>query len=498
MAETRMLRIGIALLAVALSAAPVLAQPTDDLPAGGGATPPASAGTPFPGAGTVLGTQPMPLIPSPPPPAPQHSPDILGVTYDRSRSGGVVWIADQNRNASPAQPSLFAITPSVTHTILTSIMLYQSACISAPGVPAIPGGTTGIGIVPSRQGFNGPRTLLAGDFNGDLAVFDDNLAEVDLDVPATGPGTANLRNVWYMDSADCPASCRPNTSTNVPQARVNAMRGVISFDYIPGEAGDNRHFVLMISACSDARFTGCNTATPAITLATLTEGCPGTWTAIQAIGTMLPFAPFQWAPSYSGQDPHNQSYYMMDNGNGAVPPNFPARLYELKWDRTAMSFRVLQSFPSFDGFMAGFQPVPNTNPAYAKCAGRRTATVATVQTGDTYLTLIPSGNTVQLTSGTPQAGAAWRLLGSLTANFGFPIDRDRFIALDPDALFFLTVAGLLGNSGVLDPSGNGVYVIPVTLPPGIMINFQGILFGNPAEDDLGVMQISQPIVWVSP
>jgi hypothetical protein len=65
-------------------------------------------------------------------------------------------------------------------------------------------------------------------------------------------------------------------------------------------------------------------------------------------------------------------------------------------------------------------------------------------------------------------------------------------------LFFLTVAGLLGNSGVLDPAGNASYVIPAMLPPGIMINFQGILFGTPAEDDLGIMQISQPIVWVSP
>ena len=82
---------------------------------GGGGSPLAALGPfpPFPGAGTVLATQAMPSFPTRLPQG--FSPDTLGLDFDRSRGGGVIWAADQNRNGAFDTPSLFAISPAIPH-----------------------------------------------------------------------------------------------------------------------------------------------------------------------------------------------------------------------------------------------------------------------------------------------------------------------------------------------------------------------------------------------
>jgi hypothetical protein len=441
---------------------------------------------PFPGAGSVLATQPIPSIPG-------LSPDILGMAYDRSRLGGVVWLSDQNRTLSPLQPSLFSITRNIVHSVLTTIVCLDSACISTPNVPRTTGQFNGLSIVPSRSGFNGRRTLLAVDFNGDVSRFDDHLVEIDPDVPAPAPGAANLRSVWYLDSTSCPATCAPNTNTNVPARRIDPVIAVQDMDYIPGEAGDSRHQVLLVAACGDYRVQPCNVSNPGIHFVQLTEGCPGTWQDFWATGTALPVMPFQWNVYSMHFDPDTQSYWVSDVGNGAIPPNFPPLIYEVRFDSSNRTFRSLQAFPAWDGQVAGNSVLRGTNlPRVMKSIGRRSASIAAVVTGEQLLTLTTVGPAVQLTGGAPNAGKPWLLTFAFSANFGFDLpDRERRIGLDPDVLFLYSVAGVFGNSGVLDGTGSGQFLLP-PVPSGA-IRMQAILLGNPNEADLGVDRISNVI-----
>jgi len=461
---------------------------------GAPATPPAAAGPGFPGAGTVLGTQGQPFFPAPPPPAPQHTPDSLGSTWDRSRS--VCWFGDQNRNASPAQPSLFAVTPTIPHAIPTTIVCYDAALISAPGTPVTSGAYTGVGIVPSRMGFNGPRTVLAVDFNGDVARFDDHIIEIDPSVPATGPGAANAVNIWYLDSSSCPASCRPNGNIDVPQRNINYADGVLDVDFIPGEAASPNRCVMVIRACMDFRLRNCTAAEPLIYLVNLIPG--GAWSVIATLGPSLPYAPFQDAPNYAAFDPTTQSYFLIDNGDGNTIPNFPPKFYEAKWNAGTMGWRVLQSFPAYDGFVGGMSMIePSAAPHYMKAPGRRTSSIGSLDTGEVPLSLSPAGTTINLVGGAPNANKVWILAVALSANFGFDLDRERHFGLDPDPLFFLSLLGIFGNQGVLDGSGNGSFVMP-PLPTGFTLQLQGVLIGNASEDRLGVERFSTVTPYMAP
>jgi len=488
----RLLVLVFALAAVAAAQTP---QATYDLPPTSGKSPlPSTAGLPpFPGAGAVIATQGMPFFPSSLP----FNPDTLGAAYDRSRN--VVWLSDQNRGLAPDVPSLYSISNSVVHSILTTVVCYQSACITAPGVPVTSSQYTDISIMPSRTGFNGLRNLLAVEFNGDLAQYDDHMVEIDVSVP-TAPNTSNpnVVNVWYLDSASCPASCRPNTNTNVPQSRIDPVILVEDLDYIPGETANNRHNVLIGASCGDYRVAACSAANPAWHFVELTQGCPGTWRDLGVAGAALPHAPFQWYTHFMTYNPLTQSYFATDNGNGNQPPNFPAKIYEFQFDYSTMppTPNVLQSFPGWEGYCAGVGIMGGTNqPHLMKSVGRRTTSIGTVDTGEQIVTLVPAGgNVLNFVGGIPNANKPWLLGVSLSANFGIQMpDRDRFIPNDPDIVFFLTVSGVFGNSGTLDAMGNGTYTMPVS--PGFNLQCTVFLLGNPNRNDLGINQISNTVVY---
>jgi len=441
---------------------------------------------PLPCAGTLLGSQPFPAFT-------QSPPDVTGLAYDRSRPGGVVWAADRNRASDPTQPSLFALTPTVTHAVLTRIVCLDSAAVTQPGIARTSGQFEGLAIVPSRAGFLGRRTLLATDADGDLLRFDDHLAEVDPDVPAPGAGAANLRNVWYLDSSSCPATCAPNTNANVPQARIDAVQFVLDLDYIPGEAADDRHQVLLGVSCRRAGNCG---AAPWGWFVSLTEGTPGSWLvrgpATGGIG--LP----GWFPQSATWDPDTQSYWFSDDGYG-VPAPAQSLIVEAKYRTATRAFRAIQAFPSFDGATSGLAVVRGSSgPHWMKAVGRQSGRIASLRTGEQVFTLEQDGATVRLAAGHANAGAGWFGLAALTAFAGFPLpDRERRIDLDPDPLFTLSLGAIFGNAGTLDSSGEGAYSFP-PLPPGLMFRIQAVLWGDPAENDLGVAQISRMLVYVTP
>jgi len=450
--------------------------------------------TPLPPAGTILATQAQPVFPpsvSPPDPA--------GLAFDSSRQGGIVWATDQNRTWDPNQPSLFAITASVPHVLLTTIVLKDSACISNPGVPVTSGHVNGISMVPSRVGFCEPRTILGSDFNGDLQRFDDNLFEIDPDVPAPVAGTANLRNVWYLDSGSCPTLCRPNTNSNVPQARIDPVNLVVNMGYIPGETGDGRRQVLLGSMCGDYRVLGCRPANTILNFCELTEGSPGSWRILARYGESTGSAPFQYAPMSATYDPDTQSYFFADCGDGAPTPSHPSVIYQLRFNQSNRSWRVLQSFPGWDGRITGMAVIRSGNPVgWMKVTGRNAVAIASVTTGTHALVLEQQGGSVRLRGGAPNAGKPFVCLAAMSRQAGFDLpDRERRIDLDPDFLFGLSLSGALGNSGTLNASGTAAFAVPA-LPSGFPVFLQAILLGNPNECDFGLDLISEVLAYATP
>jgi hypothetical protein len=364
---------------------------------------------------------------------------------------------------------------------------------------------TDISMIPSRSGFNGLRTILAVDFHGDVARWDDHMVEIDPSIP-TAPNTINpnIVNVWYLNSSHCPASCAPNTNTNVPQASVNPVIMVESLDYIPGETGTSRRNALIGASCGDYRCpTGgctatCSATNPLWHFAELTQGCPGTWRDLGTAGPALPHAPFQWYIHFLSFNPETQTYFATDNGNGAQPPNFPAKVYEFKFDYSSMppTPMVIQSFPGWEGYCAGIGMMAGTNqPHLMKSVGRRTSSIGTVDTGEQIVTLVPAGgNLLTFTGGIPNAGKSWVLGVSVTALFGIQLpDRERFVPNDPDIVFALSLGGIFGNTGVLNAAGNGSFVMPVA--PGFNLQCTLFLFGPPNNNDLGINQISNTIAY---
>jgi hypothetical protein len=449
---------------------------------------------PFPGAGRILGGQPQPTFPHPI----ATFPDCLEMAYDRSR--GLLWGGDENRLYSTVWPSLWSLTPTIPHQLVNARVCMNSACVSNPGVPVTSSQFTGISIVPSRSGFNGRRTLLCSDFNGDLNRFDDHLVEIDPDIPTPVSGTANVLNVWYLDSGSCPASCRPSTNVDVPQNRADPVLGVESFDYVPGEPVSGRRFVFLISACMDFRTGSCSAQVPWGSLVALTPGCPGTWTRIGSLGTSVPVAPFQWGPRWLSFDPDTQSYWLVEAGNGRTPWPTPApRFYEAKWNRVTMSFRILQSFPAWDGMTGGHAAIGGSNgPHWMAGPGQLSRSIFDVETGQVLpvLSVGPNRNLV-LAAGTPDAGKPWIVAAAFSAITGFALDRERWVALDPDVLFALSLQDGFGNAGVLGPTGAAQFVLPA-LPTGTLLHFQGLLLGDPNENDRGIEKLSNPLVWLAP
>jgi hypothetical protein len=209
--------------------------------------------------------------------------------------------------------------------------------------------------------------------------------------------------------------------------------------------------------------------------------------------------PFQWGPRWLSFDPDTQSYWVVDDGNGANPANLAARFYEAKWNQVTMSFRLLQSFPAWDGLVGGHAAIRGSNrPHWMAGPGLRSRVIADVDTGETLPVLhTVSARTIALAAGGPDAGKSWIVAASFSAITGFALDRERWVALDPDLLFAISLMGWFGNAGVLGPTGAAQFTLPA-LPTGILLYLQGFLLGDPNETDRGVEKLSNPLVWLAP
>ena len=101
-----------------------------------------------------------------------------------------------------------------------------------------------------------------------------------------------------------------------------------------------------------------------------------------------------------------------------------------------------------------------------------------------------------LLSGAPDAGKAWLVAASFSAITGFALDRERWVALDPDPLFQASLQRWFRNAGVFGPSGGAEFVLPA-LPQGTLLHLQAFLLGDPNENDRGIEKLSNPLVYVA-
>jgi hypothetical protein len=410
----------------------------------------ASPGT-FPGAGTRL------QGPVSPPPLSQP----VGIGYDRFRT--LLWLATET-SLNDQRPDLFALLPS-NLSVFTSIVLDELPC--TPGGPAVVDGWVDeVAVLDNGN-------LLLDDYNGDLMRFDDTLFEIDPSAPQ------RVRNVWYLDSSSCAGSCRPNTNANVPQDSIGNVAGLaVRQTTIPSPM--------------QQIWIGAFVPSGSIKRVQLTPGCPGTWLRVSS--TPVPFAGacdgLEW-------DPDLQSFWMASSSTGLV--------YETRLDLGTGAFSLLQGFPGQGNGATGITPIGGTAGPHelAECLFFPTPAFYRSHSGHvgrgTPVINDPVGPG-PISIGVPQgpgvAGRTALALASITNVAGIPLDSERTLPYDPDALLSLMVT--LRFSVTLSATGTGTIAVPISLPPGVGPFQVGyVVLGDPVYDLSGVARVSHAVSYTT-
>jgi len=406
----------------------------------------ASPGT-FPGAGTRL-QGPV----SPPPPA-----KPIGIAYDRFRT--LLWAATEN-SLNDGRPDLFALLPS-NLSVFTSIVLDELPCTPA-GPAVIDGWVDEVAVLDDGS-------LLLDDYNGDLMRFDDTLFEIDPSAPQL------VRNVWYLDSSSCPATCRPNTNANLPQDSIGNVAGLAVRQ-------------TTIASPMQQIWIGAFVPSGFIKRVQLTPGCPGSWLRVSS--TPVPFAGacdgLEW-------DPDLQSFWMASSSTSLV--------YETRLDLTTGAFTLLQGFPGQGNGATGISPIGGTAGPHelVECLFFPTPAFYRSHSGHvgrgTPVINDPVGAgpiSVGVQQGPGVAGRTAVALASITNFTGIPLDSERTLPFDPDALLALMLQ--LRFSVTLGAAGTGTIGIPISLPPGVGPFQVGyVVLGDPVYDLLGVARVSRAV-----
>jgi len=440
---------------------------------------------PLPGAGRVL-LGPIPNV----------NASCIEVEHDPGR--GLLWYATEAVGAG-----LVGANPEDL-SVLVQIPTGALDC-NGDMVPDVTGAFTGLtAICPEAPGPS--ARLLGTDFNGDLSRFDDSCFLIDpLLPPSGGPypmqGSARLLSVWYLDSASCPSSCRPNTNADSPQNRIDQALAVSASNVTLGPGGNTGDL-----------FVAGNLST-VLHRVSLSTGCPGSWRLLQTVTSPI------GGTGVSGMsfDPELQSYWMTDYGRHQI--------YEATWDRVAGSFSLIQAFPrpataastagvtALTGIAREDPADPRNLPIHALVLSNVNDHVShVVASGHPVGGLLAdcgvsqSGGTdfldLSLAEDPRVAGLIYLAGFSMTDAAGIPVDCHRSLAIDPGVLLIQslsqpkvfrdfvgawTVAGTTRLSVAL-PSGAGM-VFPLKL---------GFLtLGLPATHQAGVAAVSQPgaVTW---
>jgi hypothetical protein len=443
------------------------------------------APAPLPGAGRVL-LGPIPNV----------NVSCIEVAYDPGRE--LLWYATEVAGAG-----LAAANPEDL-SVLVQVPTSGLDC-NGDLVPDVTGALTGLTTICPETSGPGAR-LLGTDFNGDLSRFDDSCFLIDPTLPPSGgpypmQGSARLLSVWYLDSAGCAATCRPNTNADSPQNRIDQVLAVSASSVTIGPGGSTGDL-----------FVAGNFST-VLHRVSLSAGCPGSWRLLQTVPSPI------GGTGVSGMsfDPELQSYWLTDYGRHQI--------YEATWDRLAGSFSLVQAFPrpasavstaAVDALVGTSREDPDDPrnlPLHALALSNVSNHVShVVASGHPVGGLLAdcavseSGGTdfldLELAEDARVAGLTYLAGFSLTDASGLRVDCHRTLPIDPGVLLIQCLSQpAIFRDFVAAWSGAGAARLSVALPSGGSVRYPlklGFLtLGLPARHEAGVAAVSQPaaVTW---
>ena len=393
---------------------------------------------------------------------------LYALQFDPARR--LVWAGTEASMVSAGQPDIYMLDHENTFQVLCTIVTDE---LRGPGAPAaqIDGPVDELTLL-------GNGDLLCADYNGDLKRFDDTLFLLD---PAS-PGV--LKGLWYLDDLGCPGSCAPNTNTNVPRDRVDAVAGL---------AVRRTYEISAASRATQEIYVSQYLPSAVIRQLELTPGTPGTWATRRTY-----LSPTGDSVDGIDWDPDLQSFWMTSTATGMI--------YEVALDTVTNSFRVIQSFPANgSGGAIAITAMRNTQIPHKLIEGEgfsftgsmhvidsghvgrgQPAVFDPVGTGPVQVGILLDGDCANL---------GYRVLMSLAP--GGIVLGDRFIGLAFDPLLMWTLTDP-GFASTLDASGAGAITLPVALPPNLGPFYIAIVvFDTPEENYLGIKRISTTIPHVT-
>jgi len=489
-----------------LVAAFAFAQGTATVVPGGGARPggpnPSQApGIVFPPAGTVLGTFPTPTTTNPP----TFSVGIFEADTDNANN--YVWMCEQVPLATPMGHNLYAVDFR-TRTVATSFAFGTTAPLPAcGGFPAVANPVGFTGVVHFTDG-----SLASTDYNGDVAAIDDYLVNYD-------PVTRSLSNLWVLDSATgtCPATCRPNGNTNVPQVRITNTLGVAQINTKPADPAGNQ--AIFVAAFFTPALPTPTNPNPVITRIAVTPGCPGTW---QQTATFI--VPGCNQPSGLDWDPGLESMWLIDrNATGAGNAT-----YEFKYNRSTNTPTVVQGWPGnpslYAIWVAGIHDADAGagSPGQVWTGASSNNTIIRYDSGHSGLSFFTpalggpgtGSATVTVTDDPQNANASY----IAAACFGVPapgpisIQDDRNIFLNVDTITLITLSlpnapplysgfqGIMSNPSPSTRANPPTATITFNVPAlsGQTLGLALVTLGDPNLNVLGLKGFSVPFTFTLP
>jgi hypothetical protein len=461
----------------------------------GGPNPSLLPGPRFPPAGTIIGTFPTPTTTNPP----TYSVGIFEADTDNPNN--YVWMVDQVAAGNPAGHNVFAMDFR-TRTVATSFAFGTPVPPQCGGRPATANPPGFTGVVHFTDG-----SLASTDYNGDVAAIDDYLVNYD-------PVTRSLSNLWVLDSATCPGSCRPNGNTNVPLVNITTALGVAQVNTKPADPAASQNIFVA------AFFTpaGVN-PNPTISRISVTPGCPGTWNLTSTF-----IVPGCNQPSGLDWDPGIQSLWVIDrNSTGAGNS-----IFEVKYNRTTNTPTVAQSWPSPAGlysiWVAGIHDADNGagSPGEVWTGASSNNTIIRYDSGHSGPSFMSptlggpgSGNaTITVTDDPQNGGASYIGAGCFGVPAPGPIsiqdDRNIFLNIDNITLITLSIPNApplySGFQGAMtNPAGPSranppVATISFNIPAltGTSLGIALVTLGDINSNVVGIAGYSAPFTFTVP
>jgi hypothetical protein len=443
----------------------------------------------FPTAGTILGTLPTPTSCDPP----TFSAGIWEADYDLVRN--TVWLVEQVPSPATGGNNIFGVDPG-SRSVVTSFSFQNLNCTG--GGRGFLNGASGVTVTRDLN-------LLVADYNGDLAVLDDHMAELDPLNPVA------VINAWRLDSTSCPASCAPNGNTNTPRVSIDQVTALANVNSRTSDPVSSQTFLI-------AAF-GTAAPDPLVRVVELTPGCPGTW--FQR-GTFI--IPGCNEPSGLDWDAALQRLWAIDGSTGTG--GMGNSIYEVAYNRATNTPSVVQSWPTpsseYSVWVAGIDDADfNLNDVWAgSYINNKVLIFDSGHTGQGFMsfTALPGlgQGTITLTEDPGLGALSYIAAASFgPAPVGLDVQNNRDLFLNVDNLLLLTLTipnappvytGFQGTftnpSPNPTPTNPPVASIQLNAPPlrGVPIAVAFVTFeGSPGgRTVLGIQGYSAPFTFTLP